>query len=498
MLGRLRHVPVLMAGVTAAQVALVWAFPLFPSQDGPAHVYGAWVLAAMLGGEGSEFFREWYELNLTLAPNWLSHLALAALLTVLEPANADRALVSGIIILFAWGAWRAAEALRTGAGRQAVLLSPFALGWALHMGFYNFCIGLGLWLATTGWWWRRRGRDIGVTGFMGMIGWGVLIYFAHPVALGALAAVIAVGSAWSAWLESGGEKRGRALLRRLSGPLIALLPALALVVWFTSRQAPSGGSPIFFARWKFEPFFTLYFPLVTFRPVERLLGAAFAVLVVVGGAGAIARRRREGWRLEAPDALLVTAVLVFGVYLIAPPAAGGGTYLFHRIAHIPWLLAALWLCAQRVSPVFGKTLRLGGGAVACLFIALHAGRYGEFNDRIEAFVAAREAVGEPGTVAPVISGARGVSEEGQILSERTEPLLHAASWTAAGRNIVNLGDYEAGTGYFPLRWRAGGAANDRGDGETILWWSDPARAMPVSSAGDRGDLEAAWPSADGR
>ena len=44
-------------------------------------------------------------------------------------------------------------------------------------------------------------------------------------------------------------------------------------------------------------------------------------------------------------------------------------------------------------------------------------------------------------------------EDGSPLSLRVLPFLHAASWIAAERGVVDLLNYEADLGYFPVRFR---------------------------------------------
>ena len=68
--------------VAVTLLSPLWLFSLFPSQDGPAHVYNAG-LALRLLREPSDVLRAFFEWNLEAFPNWFSHVSLAALLTVL-------------------------------------------------------------------------------------------------------------------------------------------------------------------------------------------------------------------------------------------------------------------------------------------------------------------------------------------------------------------------------------------------------------------------------
>ena len=94
----------LLLGGLAVQLAPLVLLPLVLTQDGPAHVAGAWVLLHH-GDDGSlgELLRTHYEVDLTPVPNMLTTLALAALLTVLQPDVAEKVLVGGFVVVLVLG-----------------------------------------------------------------------------------------------------------------------------------------------------------------------------------------------------------------------------------------------------------------------------------------------------------------------------------------------------------------------------------------------------------
>ena len=69
-----------------------WVVPGFTTQDGPAHVYNAWILAdsfSIRPAYGPYFEVRWQPLT-----NWAGHLALAGLFRIVSPWTADRILMS--------------------------------------------------------------------------------------------------------------------------------------------------------------------------------------------------------------------------------------------------------------------------------------------------------------------------------------------------------------------------------------------------------------------
>src|SRR5436190_1618897 len=96
--------------VLLSTVALVWIFPVFPTQDGPAHLENARLLVELLRGnaEVGRFFA--FD---RFSPNWISHLVLAPLLLIVLVAMAlfrgrawwrptALAMLPGVVLVFAF------------------------------------------------------------------------------------------------------------------------------------------------------------------------------------------------------------------------------------------------------------------------------------------------------------------------------------------------------------------------------------------------------------
>lgn len=74
----------------------VWASHYFLTADGPAHLYNAALLKAMLV-EPASSAHQLLALNLNPEPNYLSHLLLAGLLTVLPPWLAEKVILTACV-----------------------------------------------------------------------------------------------------------------------------------------------------------------------------------------------------------------------------------------------------------------------------------------------------------------------------------------------------------------------------------------------------------------
>ena len=75
----------------------IWIFSFFPSQDGVSHIYNAHVLKEYHRHE-NYIIRDVWQLNLTVFPNWLSHISLTGMLYVFPPIIAEKILLTVMII----------------------------------------------------------------------------------------------------------------------------------------------------------------------------------------------------------------------------------------------------------------------------------------------------------------------------------------------------------------------------------------------------------------
>ncbi|MFN3327055.1 MAG: hypothetical protein ACK5AZ_26480 [Bryobacteraceae bacterium] len=142
-----RDIPILISlTFLIIQTALPWMAPYFVTMDGPAHVYTAVVLRALLLDHES-LFGSVYTWTASPPTNWGTAVLINLLLLVLPPGHVEQALASLCIIL---GVACCAYLLRA-ISRSLVVYSPLlnilASSWFLWIGFYNFYLGFMLGLA---------------------------------------------------------------------------------------------------------------------------------------------------------------------------------------------------------------------------------------------------------------------------------------------------------------------------------------------------------------
>lgn len=438
-----RWIGKLFFAVVLLQLVPVWAAPYFPTSDGPSHVYNAFVLRELMLGHGGAIART-YAVDWHPYPNLLGHVILAMLLGIFPAAVAEKIVVSAIIVLFAAGVWMFSGAADRRARIHAFLALPLAHHFFLHFGFYNFSISVGLVLVTMAIWWRRRDDPGWKT--IALIALLILLcYTSHP-----LSTLLLIGFIGLLWLFT---LRGRPL-RRHARHLIALLPALPLLAWFSRRERGASAAPVALQwdrlRELVQPKAAVTCDFVQLRAGEALV-VVIAVLIVVT---AIVERRRG--EIDAFAALIVAGVAA----VLAVPSYGAGI-IVERVAFIALLLPLPWLTPRLTHigrAALAAVLSLATAANVVLLTKHTRAVAGEMT----ALIRAARAIPADTTMLPLVYDRKPVGEAVPVF-------LHAASYAAIERRLVDADNYEPVVGYFPVRFREGVTQPDQ-----FLVEADPA------------------------
>jgi hypothetical protein len=443
-----RWLPCLLFSILIAlNLAPIWMFRYFPSQDGPSHLANARILCDYHNADASAL-RNYYLLNKRAEPNLAGHLLLAALMKLLPPLGCEKILLSAYVILFPL-AWR--FLLRSTGGHvdnAQVLIFPFIYALPFINGYYNFDLSLIVLFVLLGYWIRHRQRfsiaNIVTAGLLAL-----MLYFCHIVSM--VIALIAIGF-FSAWflLDDLRSKENAVSLRRswvdAIVPWLALAPAMVLTALFFLRQG-TGTLPA--APWK-EMIYRLaeLDVLASFSRAQRWPAIALGAMLLVAGVAALVLNRRRRW-LDPSNALLVLALLCTAIYFVAPNNASGGGKLSFRLSLYGYFFFMLWIAAAAIPARLMRLLGCGAAAISVLMLVSHARHFRELNGYLDEFTLAGRYVSPNSTLLPVIVSDRGSRADGSKLTWKVRCFLHAADYIAAEKNVINLDNYEALTGYFP-------------------------------------------------
>jgi hypothetical protein len=112
-----------------------------------------------------------------------------------------------------------------------------------------------------------------------------------------------------------------------------------------------------------------------------------------------------------------------------------------------WLAAQPWRGGER------RVAQVGGALAALLLLVARLPAYRGLDVQLRDYLSVSEHLAPRSTLLPISFASRGMGPDGRVLSIRVEPLLHAAARLAVERDVVNLGNYEAASTVFPVRFR---------------------------------------------
>ena len=448
-----------MAGVVAAALLFaalailldgpLWLVQLVPTQDGPVHLAQADLIARFgWGGALQEPAASFYQWNPRVEPNSAIYLVLAGLIRLTGDA-----LVANTLFLSLYGlVWIAAAFAVCRAETERpmlpiLLLLPLAFGVFIHWGFYNFALGVPLFLLFASYWRKARERR-NAAAFLFTALFLAGLYLTHITAVVAACLLLAADGMARAirTLERSGPRiAARRLLIDGAWAAAAAFPVLLLIASFliAYRNIP-GETPgaeggvaqilrrIFAATHLFS--FT-WWEVVALAP---LLGA-------LGIAGVAALRRIKSGDLVWP--------VFFGLVVLLSllNLKTGSALLSERLAPFSWIAVVMAIASRQPGPALVRTLCLAALAGLIGQTAIRAVAYKSWSPTLESELAAgRDNPGATFANTDLIA-----LRSSALFAWRVRPTLHAAQTAALAARGVGLSSPLPSTryfGYFPLQY----------------------------------------------
>ncbi len=413
---------------------LVWGLPYFPTQDGPSHLYNAWVMTA-IGDPAYPLVTGAYGVDRKLFPNWAGQAILSTLIRVTSPAIAEKTLFSLLVLGIPAATLVLARTVGRGRGEGeppwwSLLGFFFALNHPLHKGFENHGLGLIVYIFILAWWWRNRRP--GWTVFRVAI-LNILLaaaYFCHIVPF-----LVSLLSVAALEIFSGHSRAVR--IRFLAG----LTPAgLLLVYYLFAFREPAAINWPGADELRMKTLYLLKSGML--MGFSRREGWYIALSLLLG-LGVI---RELTARPASPKENRLLPLLSAGLivlYLVTPDQIGRGRYLNMRLALYPLFPLLAWLSPPKQPPL--KIILI---VLIALFNLVHwqesLAAHRTINRHYRRIVSLAGQIPEHSFVITARKFKRG--------HQQLRPLLHAVGYGIVGRDIVNLGNYEARLPYFPVRW----------------------------------------------
>ena len=438
----------------------LWIFAYFPSQDGVSHVYNAKVLNEYAQHENYKM-RDAWQLNITIFPNWLSHIMLAALLRIFPPVITEKVFLSiaiGMIPIAFFYFLNAVHKEQEGKFVYAWLGFPFAYNYLLYMGFYNFTLSISFFFFSFGFWWKHK-DDMQVRHLAWLYVLMLLTYMSHIASYGLIVLGVSIAAGWTwgikalaaAWRERRAEwfRAFIGHLKPLFRFLLYMVPVYFVLIEYyleSLKKHPRGNHRGM--EWIWEYFLGVK-SIVYFTdwhlPVNHFLLFILGVSILIS---ICYRVHRKEW-VKQTDAFLLIAIVFTYMFIRAPWSYGPGGWINDRIHLYILLMLAPWLI-----PDFGKLGRYTVAGCLIVFGLLHWGRTAYDHGRIAP------------EIAELVSGAKLIEPHTTFRHRTTDwrhksdalgriqyvtPFAHSTAYHGVyADDVVHLLNYEANYDYFPV------------------------------------------------
>jgi hypothetical protein len=433
----------------AVTVAPIWIGTVFPSQDGPVHVYISDVLRQYAG---SAYLQNYFALNWHIEPNLLIYPILYALEHFFDGPTSEKLLLIFIGGAFFAAAVYAVRSFRRDATWLAVLFLPATYLHPAYSGFYNYTASLSGFLFGLGYWFRHRHSLNGVR-ILPFAGIAFLVALIHLMGFVLLAFTILVTSSVMAWLTR--EDRSVACFVRSSIWLaLAFLPALLLMLDFFVRygiSSPGTGESV--DRLRLARQLVTMSVLYLFHEVEVLWNMPLVVSLVYLGF----LSRRTLWKRPAALGLLAAMGGLVVIYF-AGPVTTRDVPIHDRILPVLFLIAILTLAACYRPELTRRYLAVAvvGAAVTVASSASRAWHHARIDHYARDYLSLAAEI-EPGSTLIAFHEWRHNQLIGsERLSWRVDPFRHMPAVLALGKETAFLGASLLSReryGYFPVYYR---------------------------------------------
>ena len=393
--------------------------------------------------------RDYYGIAPNILGRWLWESVLAGLSAIFPPLTAEKLFLSGYVILFAVAIRSALQTIKRDSGFLALLALPFIYSFPFHMGFYNFCYSLPLFLLLLSYWLKHRQqvtwRRAVILGLL-----SIVLFLSHLVSFVMAWTGITVLIFCDTVAKVVGQGPARPSRRMiLQTNLTPVLPVFFLVAFLLAFSLYQEGLGIIYDKSIISRIENLFVPssLLSFGKTEKRLALA-VMLLFADICSYILIMKRFRVRLST-DAFLFVSFFYFFAYLIAPDYISGGTYVNQRMNLYPFFALILWFGTQVFNKLSKQAIIILAAVITLSANFHYMGKYAELNSYLEDYFSGMRMIESNTTLLPLLFSHRGRSPDDKLLSNKVKPFRHASGYIAAQKDIVDLSH----TPIDPLLWR---------------------------------------------
>ncbi|MCS6904609.1 MAG: hypothetical protein RML72_11375 [Bacteroidia bacterium] len=439
---------VLLTALGSLSSILLLRLEFYPSMDGPSHLYNAVLLRELLFHSNSPL-HQYFEINPFPIPNLISSYLLSILLLLFSASVAEKI----YLLLYIWGLALAFRYFVAQAAPQNKILSlfifPFIYSFLFHLGFYNYTFSFIFFYWTLGYWFQNQ---TSFTVFPRLKHYFILSIFFLATYCSALLTFfflflsICCLTAWQIYLitiEKSQIAKISKILSKIGLVFLSALPSWVLSGLFL-LQFPARGSSEKLSGTELIKWLNDVRCLISYNyPGEEKLTEQFLHIFIALFAISIYYTHGESYSHSRNQKLgkgLVPALIIaLGLYFFVPTGFSVGM-MSERLGLMVFML--LLPCVVTM-PLPKSVLLISVALFMGFHIALLLSRYNATQKKLSLeashIAQAQKHLPSYAVVLPI-----------NFSDNWIEP--HFSNYLGTQKPLIILENYEASTGWFPIRW----------------------------------------------
>lgn len=457
-LHRIDHTKAIIIILFLLHLIPIWIFKFIPTQDGLNHVYNAYILKEY-NNPAYPKFREVYDLNLKLSPNWSAHAFFFIALYVMPPLLAEKLYVTACIMLLPLSFFYFLRAVDKRLMFWGLMGFLYSYNYLFHMGFYGFALSVSFYFFALGYWWKYRYdfRAYNVAVFYLL---AIATYFCHLFSYGVLLLSLPVLACTSAVLPDNPSRSWKERIRTLLITAGYSIPAY-FILFDSFLSNPESKERIYRSSAELWNFFVSVRSLVSFNdqyiPISwRLLGLiGLGVLwtLIAGkmlGKSRPAESRSVGRFLDQRDGFLVLFIIMTVIYFRIPWQIGPPAWFNDRLNLFLFPVLLAWFACY-----YPRWLKYSISVMIISLSLIHLGLtvrdYHLLNKDMKEFTSGAHLIAPNSAVSIMSSDWANGDWHGPI--KYLSPFYHDTCYYCLGNGSHYVANYEPKYSYFPLLYK---------------------------------------------
>ena len=453
----LRFEKYLFAALLLLALSIILIPHFYITGDGASHTYNAKILLDYVRNDHRDFYKEFFQINRTLDPNWTGHLIIGFLLEFLPYWLADKMIQVLYLICFATGFRFLIRSINTENTFLSFLFFPFAFTLAFQEGFYNYSLALALMCWTLGYFIRNRHSiDQPVKQW-------ILCCLLLVTALSHIMPVVyAMAMILLIWIAENFRLfiplDFRKLSQHLARFLLLMMPSLLIIVLFMMKRG-TAREPHPWSVWQKFTHFLIFFASQSTRHAEIFPAVACGVLLLAFLLLLFFTRIRVDVQDKMGQGFVYISMLVmsFCSYLACPQSIGGAGSIDIRLAFLPPFFLILYFATKKWSSVARIIFICCSFFISCTFLIIRFPYVMKASRIGEEIMQASDYITDNSVVLNLHFDYWQQLPGNDSLFHHDGSFLHFSDYLGAmpDKHLILLNNYEAEINYFPVNWQAG-------------------------------------------